>query len=328
MGSYTQLSYEERIRIETLKLENYSCRRIAAILGRHHTTISREIKRNFPAEEFCYFYDADTAQYSDERRKSQSRAQGWLRETIIRKYVRRKLRQYWSPEQIAGRLPYDQPGHSISYETIYQYIYRQAPELIVYLARKHKRRQWFTYFYKTKGNQIPFRKDISERSSKINHRLEFGHWEVDQVVSKRSGYVLSVLVERQSRLVKIARLPNKKALTHKKSIIKQLRAINACAKHSITYDNGSENALHYKINEALSIESYFCKPYHSWEKGTVENTNGLIRRYLPKKTDFSQVTPRQIKNIEHALNNRPRKCLNYQTPNEAFYKSVGGAVSC
>lgn len=278
MGSYTQLSYEDRVSIATLRLEGYSCRRIAVILKRHHTTISREIKRNFPTAEFTYHYNSRVADELDRKRRSQSRLMGWLRDAVIRRYVRRKLKQHWSPEQISGRLPIDIPGKFISHESIYAYIYRHAKHLIQCLARKHRRRQGWTYFNKAHGNQIPFRIDISERPDTINQRHEFGHWEADQIVSRAS-------------------------------------------------DNGPENALHYRLNKALNTDSYFCKPYHSWEKGTVENTNGLIRRYLPKKTDFSQISSKKIKAIENTLNNRPRKCLQFKTPNEVFSEAISGALS-
>ena len=276
MASYNQLSFEERVRIDTLRLEKYSCRRIAKILNRHHTTISREIKRNESVDGGHLIYDADDADELDRHRRSNSRLMGWLRDDDIRYYVRRKLKQRWSPEQIAGRLSMDMPGKSISYESIYCYIYRQAKEFIQYLARKHRRRQWFTYFYKSRGNQIPFRKDIATRPRKIDKRKEIGHWEVDLIVSSKSSYVLSVLVERTSRLVKIAKLAEKKAVLHKTSMMRRLSAFEPKTVKSITYDNGPENALHYQLNTALGTKSYFCKPYHSWEKGTVENTNGLI----------------------------------------------------
>lgn len=327
MESYTQLSYEDRVSIATLRLEGYSCRRIAVILKRHHTTISREVKRNFPTEEFTYHYSSQVADELDRKRRSQSRLVGWLRDSIIRRYVRRKLKQRWSPEQIAGRISMDVPGKFISYESIYSYIYRHAKHLIQCLARKHRRRQGWTYFSKTHGNQIPFRIDISERPERINQRQEFGHWEADQIVSRSSSYVLSVLVERTSRLVKIARLNDKTALLQMASIRRRLTGLSAESVKSITYDNGPENALHYRLNKALNTDSYFCKPYHSWEKGTVENTNGLIRRYLPKKTDFSLISLKIIKAIENTLNNRPRKCLQFKTPNEAFYKVISGALS-
>lgn len=328
MQNYRQLDYEERVRIATLRLENYSCRRIAEILGRHHTTISREIKRNFPTAAFTYHYSALVAEQLDQRRRSESRLQGWLRDPVIRRYARSKLKQHWSPEQISGRLPLDIDGKSISHESIYAYIYRHATHLIQYLPRRHRRRQGWTYFCKTNGNQIPFRTDISERPDTVNRRQEFGHWEADQIVSRGSSYVLSVLVERTSRLVKISRLRDKTSALQKGSIRRRLADLPDKAVKSITYDNGPENALHYLLNKELNVRSYFCKPYHSWEKGTVENTNGLIRRYLPKKTDFNLVTPRTIKDIESRLNNRPRKCLQFMTPNEVSYGAISGALTC
>lgn len=327
MVNYTQLSYEERVQIEILKLEGYSCRSIAKALGRHHTTVSREIKRNFPTGDYCYHYDAEEAQETDRHRRSGSRNRGWLRDHIIKRYVRKKLKAHWSPEQISGRLPVDIPNKSISHESIYCYIYRHEKNMIAYLARKRPRRIGHTYFYKSRGNRIPFRIDISTRPEVINSRRQFGHWEADNIVGKQSSTVLSVLVERTSRLVKIAKVRDKQSILQKESIIKRLSPLDESARKSITYDNGPENALHYVINAELDMKSYFCKPYHSWEKGTIENTNGLIRRYLPKKTDFSLISSAKIKQIETALNNRPRKCLSYKTPNEVFKEMASGALS-
>lgn len=327
MVNYTQLSYQERVQIEILKLEGYSCRSIAKAIGRHHTTVSREIKRNFPTGDYCYHYDAEEAQETDRHRRSDTRTKGWLRDHIIKRYVREKLKAHWSPEQISGRLPKDMPDKSISHESIYSFIYQHEKDLVQYLARKRPRRIGHTYFYKSRGNQIPFRKDISERPEVINSRQQFGHWEADLMVGKQSSAVLSVLVERASRHVRICKLPDKQSTFQKDSIINRLSKLDTGARKSITYDNGPENALHYIINSELDMESYFCKPYHSWEKGTVENTNGLIRRYLPKKTDFDLISHSTIKKIETLLNNRPRKCLNYKTPNEVFKEMASGALS-
>ena len=148
-----------------------------------------------------------------------------------------------------------------------------------------------------------------------NDRSEFGHWESDAVVSKHSKVALAVLIERVSKLVKIKQ---NRANMFSKAIIRRMKGLPACARRSITYDNGSENTQHELINDRLNTDSYFCNPYHSWEKGSVENVNGLIRRFLPKKTDFAKITHKRIKESELLLNNRPRKCLGFKTPAQVF----------
>ncbi|WP_442871403.1 IS30 family transposase [Candidatus Thiodiazotropha sp. CDECU1] len=164
---------------------------------------------------------------------------------------------------------------------------------------------------------------IIDRPEEIKNRLEIGHWESDSIESKGRKSGLNVLLERSSRLAQITKLSSKKSIDTFHAIEKRLSIFPDKYIKSITYDNGPENARHLQVNEAFKCDSYFCQPYHSWEKGAVEQINGLIRRYLPKGTDFSQIHYSKIKEVESALNNRPRKCLNFKTPIEVYTEKCG-----
>jgi len=164
---------------------------------------------------------------------------------------------------------------------------------------------------------------VNTRPTNANERIRFGHWESDSIVSSCRKLGINVLVERKTRLTHISLMADKTAKTNHQIIVNRLKKHNSKALRSITYDNGSENTLHEKTNRVLKTKSYFCEPYHSWEKGSVEQVNGLIRRFIPKGTDFKEISIGFINKIEKLLNNRPRKCLNYQTPYEVFRKECG-----
>lgn len=165
---------------------------------------------------------------------------------------------------------------------------------------------------------IPYRIGISERPDSANNRLEVGHWEVDLAVSQQNSSSLHVLLDRKTRYAKLTLLPTRESKVATNATIKRLNYVPKLFRKTITYDNGPENAFHTSVNHVLGTKSYFCRPHRSWEKGTIENTIGIVRRFLPKSTDFSKVSIKQIKKIEKWLNNRPRKCLNFLTPYEAF----------
>ena len=210
------------------------------------------------------------------------------------------------------------PKLSISHEAIYQFIYEERPNLTIYLARKHKNRRRKRILRKTQRTLIPNRIPVSERPFVIDARERFGDWESDTIVSGASTAALNVLIERTTRFVKIAKLNRKTAEETSTAIQKILQRYPDKARLSITYDNGTENVWHEKINEKLNTASYFCEPYHSWEKGTVENTIKRIRRYIPKGSSIKKLSNTQIQWVENRINNRPMKVLNYLTPNEVM----------
>lgn len=318
---YNQLRIEEREQIMVLRVQGMSVRQIGLALGRSHSTVVRELNRNRVSEGFTD-YVAHQAEWRARRRKRLAGRRERLLSPSLRSRVRVLLREKWSPELISGHLRLA-GGPFVSHEAIYQYIYEEDRELIPYLARSHRRRRRRVSGRKQRKSHIPDRTGIEGRPSMVNNRREFGHWESDSMVSRSSKASLNVLVERKSRYVNLTLLPGKTSIHTRRAIVGRLSAYPEEARRSITYDNGSENVEHTAVNVELGTRSYFCNPYRSWEKGSVENVAGLVRRTLPKKTDFGEVTDRELRRIEWELNHRPRKVLGFRTPAEVFDTLVG-----
>lgn len=257
------------------------------------------------------------AQADADLRWKQSHRRPRLKSPFLRACVRSGLKRGWSPEQIAGRLRYEGHPVTVSHEAIYQWIYLEARELIPRLAKAHRKRLPRRYRKKSRF-RIPGRVFISDRPGHVHSREQPGHWEVDTAHSPHGTAALAVAVERKTRYIRIKNIPRKTAVAFREALIHSLGSYPSHMRMTITYDNGPENTCHEWINRALGTKSYFCEPYHSWEKGTVENSIGLIRRYFPKGTYFNKVTRNQLISVQNRLNNRPRKCLNYQTPAETF----------
>lgn len=323
MKPSSHLSSTERDRITILQGEGLSIRKIAKELGRSPSTICRELNR----PQAVYYRGKYIGSQTNNKVKrdwsaSHRRNNKYLSMYNIRKYISIHLRYGYSPA-IISHLLFSKYGITISHETLYQYIYKKDIMLAKYLLRrKYGRKPRKRHLYKPNNpKNIPNRIDIDLREELANFRLEFGHYECDTVEScKQRGKTkpcLTVLIERMSRKVLITKTASKTAKLTTTSIVTALRPHLRSIK-SITYDNGSEFSMHEKINKTLNIKSYFCKPYHSWEKGSVENINGLIRRFFPKGTDFGKISIKQIKYVENWINNRPMKVLNYLTPNERF----------
>lgn len=328
-NNYKHLSSEERDKIAVLRARGLSYGAIAEAIARDKSTVYRELNRNRSPVYNVYLPHRADGRARD--RKSESGKRPRLKNRIIRRYVRRKLKRGWSPEQIAGRIGKAHPSCSISYEAIYQYIYdketRKRVNLAVYLPRAHKKRKLFGQGHHHKNKlHIPRRVSIDERPKHIAKRAQAGHWEADTVISRQSKRALVVSVERKSRMIHIDKLTAKKSRKLVKAITGRLNRYPKELRRTITYDNGSENVEHERINSILGTKSYFCNPFHSWEKGSVENSIGLVRRFLPKKTDFATIDSHRVRKIENLLNNRPRKCLNYQTPREVM-KSLTVALA-
>jgi len=317
---FTHLTPEERDEIAILRAQCKSLNDIAQKLQRPKSTISRELRRN--RSPVYNVYLSHRAQQRTMERKSAAHRRPRLKRETIRYYVTGKLKQGWSPEQIAGRLGIEYPGLSISHEAIYQYLYdsrvRRNDDLVPYLARAHKRRQQKGHRHTHRSLHIPQRISINERPQHISTRKQFGHWETDSVISRQSVAALNVSVERKSRFIKITKMAQKSAQQTRCALTRTLSRLPVQARRTITYDNGSENVEHLHVNKVLGTQSYFCNPYRSWEKGTNENTIGLIRRVYPKKTNFDHVSRAYVKALERRLNNRPRKCLSFKTPIEVF----------
>ena len=321
------LSQIERDKITILKSEGLSIRSIASILDRSASTISRELNR----PDAVYYRGKYIGSQTHKKAKEywlKTHNKPKLNNEIIRKYVIRCLKIGISPELIAGRLR-TKYSFKIHHETIYKFIYATHNELHLtqYLQRrrlgrvprdirKHNKRS-----YVGTGKNIPNRVDIDLRPIEANLRLEFGHFEADSIEScKKRGEVLpclTVVVERVSRFVRIRKTASKTANATTKSIISALKPFKNNV-ISITYDNGCEFSKHEKINKKLNTKSYFARPYCSNDKGTVENINGLIRRFFPKGTNFDNISEEAIAYVEDWINNRPMKILNYMTPKQIF----------
>ena len=313
---YKQLTSDERDLIAIHHANGFSFSDIAKMLGRNKSTISRELTRNRSKSTKVYL--SGQVHKRAQKRKKQAATKEELKCHKIRNFVKNKLKEGWTPQIIAGELALNPQKLKVSHESIYLYIYKKRPDLVQYLPRSHKKRFKRVPKSNKKDNRIPNRVSIDQRPEEINNRSQFGHWESDTVVSKQSKVALAVSIERISKLVQIKKIKQNKADMFSKAIIRRMKSLPACARRSITYDNGSENVQHELINDQLNTDSYFCNPYHSWEKGSVENVNRLIRRFLPKKTDFAKITHKRIKEIEFLLNNRPRKCLGFKTPAQVF----------
>jgi IS30 family transposase len=314
-----KLTEEERDRIAVLHARGIGVREIGRLLERDHATISRELKRN----RFGQGYNAIHAQHVAEERKSKAGKRHPLKDKKIYGYVLEKLREGWSPEQIAGRLVLEQGEHMICHETIYRFIYTKAlreDRLWEYLPRKqkHRRKQ---HGRKAQRSRIPQRISIHERPEAVNNRSEIGHWEGDTVEGRGHKDGIHTEVERVSRFLlarRVAAITSEETITVQKEMFSHLPEQ---LRKSTTMDNGKENHLHIQLGE-LSMKTYFADPYSSWQRGTNENTNGLIRRYLPKKTAFTNLTQAELDDIVWEINNRPRKVLQYKKPIEILSGAI------
>lgn len=314
---YTHLSQDERDTIAVLRSEGRSLRFIAKKMNRDPGTLSRELKRNAPPIHTGYYLPHKAHERAVKRNSERAKRER-LKDPRLRGYVRRRIKADWSPELTAGRWSMLHPELPVSHEAVYQWIYEDARDLIPYLVRAHKKREQRGYSRKHTKSHIPNRIPLSERPKEAETRRVAGHWETDTAVSRQSKAALQVSAERKTRYTRIAKLPAKTAHAMRVGLTRRLSRVPQRLRASITYDNGTENTDHEETNRILGTKSYFCEPYHSWEKGTVENTIGIIRRFLPKKTDFAIVSSKDIRRIERWINNRPRKCLNFKTPAEAM----------
>jgi IS30 family transposase len=320
MKSYAHLNKEERKVFAVMFQRGESLRAIGRALGRSHASFSRELKRNLTRRTYHPLH----AELLSRIRMWECHHRPRLKSPALRSQVEARLRQKWSPEIIAGKLAKEYGRPMLSHEAIYQWVYTEARHLIRCLPYHHAYRG-VRRLDRSKC-LILGRVSVLERSQPANSRVEPGHWESDLVIGKGSS-ALKVTVERKSRYTRIVKVKNKSAQASHQALLRVFSSIPESLRKSITYDNGLENALHRDINERFSMESFFCFPGHCWEKPTVENTNGLIRWFLPKRTNFDIITENQILEIENWLNSRPRKCLDFSTPNEVL-KHLTGALTC
>jgi IS30 family transposase len=314
---YKQLTLKERYHISTLLERGYKQKEIAAQIGVHPSTVSREIKRNWDNSSNRYEY---STAHLNTKNRHQFKPKYTVIDHTVEKYIREKLKAGWSPEQISGRMKMECMG-SISHETIYQFIYRNKANkgrLYKYLRHKNKKYHKRANEYKQRG-MILDRMMIEKRPKIVEKKKHIGDLEIDTVIGKDHIGALVTVVDRKSKFTLIKKIPSKHADIVTNALIEMLTPIKSVIK-TITSDNGKEFAYHKDISEALDTDFYFANPYHSWERGLNEHTNGLIRQYIPKKSDFTQISKEDIITIQEKLNHRPRKVLNYKTPYEVFFE--------
>lgn len=284
----------------------------------HPSTICREFKRN---SDVIRGYNAEFAQVQSTKVEKKKKKRFSLTKSI-EKYIRAKLKQDWSPEQISGRMKCD-TGIYVVHETIYRYIYankRNGGKLYTYLRHRNKKYHHRSNDYKARGTIID-RVMIDKRPKIVEKKNRIGDLEIDTVVGKDHKGFLVTVVDRKSKFVIIKNVPTKEASVVTEALIEMIYPIKEIT-HTITSDNGKEFAYHKQVSAALDTKFYFANPYHSWERGLNEHTNGLIRQYLPKKSEFLHVSKDEINMIQSRLNHRPRKVLNYKTPYEVFFSEM------
>lgn len=315
--TFKHLSDADRIRIEVLLSEGLRPSRIAKRLKVNRSTISREIRNRGTPKGYLAKY----AQINYHLRRKVCRPKRIIEERGMDSYVIEKIKSGWSPETIAGRLRKEislgkrSQTEYVNPETIYQFVYDSdygKKESLYQYLRRGKKRRTKKFSRKSHKKTIPNRIFIDQRPKEVDKRKTIGHWEGD-VIHYPEKRGIQTLVERKTRYVILSKLGRRNSLQVKQAITKQLRDY---PRKSLTLDNGLENTRHEVIARNLAISVFFCHPYHSWEKGSCENMNGLVRRYLPKRADLSQVIQQDLDDIAWELNRRPRKILDYLTPDE------------
>lgn len=339
---YRHLSLDDRIQIEKLHDQGSTQADIGRSLGVHRGTISRELRRgrwrpsNTSAAYTSYRpaalktgpatksqYRAAQAHRRADQRAVASHQRHRLRSDALIDWVIDHLRRGWTPQEICGRLPLDfpeDPRMRLSPETLYAWIYSKDQRhrgLWQYLPRGRKRRRR-RGGRRTHSDRFKWRTSIHERPAVVEDRLEFGHWESDSVLGAPGTGALHTTVERASRFLQAVRIPDTTARQTVKAQLGIYKSLPGHAVRSVTADNGSEFALHYQLADALAVPTYFADPYSAWQRGTNEHFNGRIRKYLPKRTSFADLTQDELEEFITEINNRPRKCLGWLTPAEVF----------
>ncbi len=323
MGCYRHLTRDDREEIAALRAAGHSMRAVAATVGKAPSSISRELKRNALDSGRYAAHVADGSYMARRQRPALLE-----RDKRLARFVRDRLTEGWSPQQISGWL---QTGaelglRTVAMETIYAFLYRdgqKAEQLWRYLARRHKRRR--KPAARRSRDTIKDRVSIHERPENINDRSEIGHWEGDLMICQRTRPVL-VLHERKTRLTLAARLTGKGAAETASVIMAILRRLDPRLRQSITFDNDTAFARHTLLRDALEMTTWFCDAYASWQKGGIENANGRLRRWLPRQTNIDNLADEDLQEIVMTYNLTPRKCLGYITPIQALFKELGRDV--
>lgn len=323
ISHYHRLSLSEREELSRGLAQGLSIRAIASVLGRHPSTLCRELRRDYSPVGYRAYRADQKANNCCKRRRGLRKLQQNVR---LRQYVLDKLKKRWSPVQIAQTLQKEYLGDStmqISHESIYTYLYvlprgTLKKELISYLRQGRKvrlKRRKKDRFYAPKITNMV---SIEERPADVADRIIPGHWEGDVILGKQRKSCLGTLVERTTRSVLLVPLIDKKAPSVRSAFEKEIRTVPKQLRQTLTYDQGTEMAEHRLFAKHTKMNVFFAHPSSPWERGTNENTNGLIRQFFPKSTDFTMISRREIKRVQRLLNERPRKVLHWRTPKEVF----------
>ncbi len=305
------LTFQEREVLYRLNKAKRPKAEIATALGRDRSTIYRELQRNTGGRG----YRPKQAQRKADQRRLRCRRKTKMSNPKLKKYVIATLKKKWSPDEIAGRSRYvfpRQPDCHVSHQTIYTWLDTEAPELRVHLRRGYRRSQ-----PETRG-KLAGCVGITGRPKAVDSKRRYGDWEGDTVVSSGRRSAVVTMVERKSKYLRVRKTTNLKSATTMSAVCRGMRDLPASLLRTMTLDNGKEFAQHEWLAEKLGLDVYFARPYASWQRGLNENTNGLLRQFFPKGTDFARISYRQVARAERLLNERPRKSLGYKTPTETL----------
>lgn len=321
--SYQHFTGEQRAALAALKRLGYAQQEMAGQVGVSQSAVSRELSRNRTRNKSGY--DARVAHRKTKQRrvKANQRFRKLVRNNPqLRQYVIRKIKLYWSPDQIAGRLNRHRKKKLISHQAIYDFIYQERPDLKQYLrCQKGKWRRRYGTRQRAKTREEAKKKRIDTRPKAAQKRSRVGDWEGDLMEGKRDTGSILTHVDRKSGKLKADKLSDGTAAEVRQKTNTRFRRDSRSKKFTITYDNGSSFSSHELMEKDTGMAIYFAYPYHAWERGCNENCNGLLRQFFPKKTSFEDVTQNDVDRAERLLNNRPRKRLKYRTPNEVFFTS-------
>lgn len=312
---------DQRNEIYALKRAGHKQKDIARLLRKHPSAISRELKRN-NSDSGKYLAKAAKRKTKERRVKANERFKKIEHNEKLKRRIIRRLKKYDSPEQIAGSWSKNHPLERIGKDTIYKFVYEKRKDLVKYLRRqKSKYRARYGTRIREKQREAERKRRIDQRPDIINQRLRIGDWEGDTVRGDGSSGHIITYVERKSGYLVAGKVPQVTVENINAFTLKKFKQIPKDKRRSMTYDNGSEFSGYDIIEEQTGLTAYFAFPYHSWERGTNENTNGLLRQFFPKKMRFDALTQEQLDKVVRLLNHRPRKRLNYHTPHEIFKKN-------
>jgi len=322
--SYTHITSNQRNELSALLKAKLKQKDIAQLLGKTPSAISQELTRNGVDNNIGYDARIAKVRTKERRIKANTRFRKIDNNEWLKRYIIRKIKRYWSPEQISGRLKLSYPDEKdrwIGKDSIYKYVYSERKDLVKYLrCQKGKYRRRYGTRIREKEREKLKKKRIDKRPEIVEERARIGDWEGDTIVDGNNSHILTH-VERKSGLGLADKLIRGLANLTREKTKERFKKIPRNKKHTITYDNGSTFAEHELTEREANIEIYFANPYHSWERGCNENFNGLLRQFFPKKSSFAIVTQEQIEKAVKLINNRPRKRLGYLTPNQVFYRN-------